>query len=101
MENKSGVGSPSKYGDLRYAAFLLDVYPRIYKYFSDTERFAELPTNGDSKLIYDGHKGFDRDKSLGARSRRWAHSGGREAVLQSRDTGYVDMPFIRCDDEYG
>lgn len=81
--------------------FALDVYLREYRDFLETERFDTLLSNNDTEKMYDTRNGFHRSIALRAWSRRWTHCCGRVAVLQKDDVRYVDIPFIRCKEEYG
>lgn len=59
-----------------------------------------MTLNGDVGTIYNARNGFDGNTALGAWSRHRAHWGGRGAALRNDDIPYVDMPFVRCEEEY-
>lgn len=51
--------------------------------------------------FYDARNALDRDTALCVWVCRWTHWGGLGVVLQSDEIWYVDLPLVRCEEEYG
>lgn len=101
MAITSGARTPSTSGGLHYATFTLDLYHREYKDFLGTDWIDAMPSNDDADMMYYACNGFCLDTALGVRGNCCAHWGGCSGVPRKDDIWYVDMPFIRCEEEYG
>lgn len=68
-------------------------------FFFDAQRFTIMPADGDRSRVDDSCHGVERF-TVGTWFKRWKHCVVRGCVIRSDGVVGVDMPFIRCSEEF-
>lgn len=81
------------------AAFAVREYLCRYAPRLNAKRFPSMPINVNRTRVYENHHGVDRLSTVGGWIRRRVHLRGFGVVLRSEKATYVDIRFVRCNEE--